>query len=383
MFNDCIIIAGGSGTRLWPASSSWAPKQFLPIPSPDAKGSFFNAAVERALALISKDKEGRIIIIAGRYHVTHIIKACNKYSAAEKEHMVLIPEPEAKNTAPAIACALHYIDWMSGGMERNVIVLTSDHIISPLNRFLVDTAAAEAFSKADKLTIFGIKPNKPETGYGYIETGQLISSAAEQPNVYKVLSFREKPNRKKAEEFLKAGNFYWNSGMFAFSSKYMLNEFRRNALELIDPFGKLRAPDERSFRNEHGLRILWEWLDLNKAYSEVKAISFDYAIAEKCTDTVMVTAGFDWTDVGGWDEYASLLEQSKLNKSEVYQIDTKNCFVNSDIPVALIGVEDLIVAVRSGKNGGPGSILIAKKGETQRVREIVEQIKEQDREELL
>jgi mannose-1-phosphate guanylyltransferase/mannose-1-phosphate guanylyltransferase/mannose-6-phosphate isomerase len=375
-------MAGGSGTRLWPASSSWSPKQFLSIPFPDTQGSFFNAAIERALALTNKDKNSRIIIIAGRFHVTHIVKAIDKYSVAEKERMVLIPEPMARNTAPAICCALNYIDWMSGE-ERKVIVLTSDHIISPLDRFLVDTAAAEAFAQADRLTIFGIKPRGPETGYGYIETGQLISGAAEQPFVYKALSFREKPDRKKAEEFLASGNFYWNSGMFAFSSKYMLNEFRRSAPEIIQPFGKLRAPDERSFRIERGLRILWEWMDLKLAYQEAPSISFDYAIAEKCREAVMVKAGFDWLDVGCWDEYADLINKNSQSKSEVYQTGSKNCFVDSDIPVALIGAEDLIIAVRSGKNGGPGSVLVAKKGETQRMREIIEQIRERDREDLL
>jgi mannose-1-phosphate guanylyltransferase/mannose-1-phosphate guanylyltransferase/mannose-6-phosphate isomerase len=97
----------------------------------------------------------------------------------------------------------------------------------------------------------------------------------------------------------------------------------------------------------------------------------------------MISARFDWLDIGSWDEYASLIDQNELNKSEVYQIGSKDCFVDSDIPVALIGVEDLIIAVRSGKNGGPGSVLVARKGKTQHVREVVEQIKEQDREELL
>ena len=383
MFTDCIIMAGGSGTRLWPVSNNRTPKQFIPIPMPNATGSFFNASIERSLALINMEKDSRIIIIAGRSHVTQIVKACEKYSEREKEHMVLIPEPEAKNTAPAIACALHYIDWMSGGMERRVIVLTSDHIISPLNRFMVDAAAAEAFSQADKLTIFGILPRGPETGYGYIEVGQLVSGPAEQPKVFKVLSFREKPDRKTALDYLKAGNFYWNSGMFAFSTKFMINEFRRSAPDLIRSFGKLRAPDERSFRSERGIRILWEWLDLRKAYNEIKAISFDYAIAEKCPNIVMVRAGFNWFDVGSWDEYASLLEKNTENKSLVFQTNSTGCFVDSDIAVGLIGVEDLIIAVRSGKNGGPGSVLVAKKGETQHVREIIEQIKKQNREELL
>jgi len=314
--------------------------------------------------------------------VANIVKACEKFPEEVKRHLILIPEPAAKNTAPAIACALSYIDWMSGE-ERKVLVLTSDHIISPLDRFVVDMRAAEAFAQADRLAIFGINPRGPETGYGYIEAGQLVSRMAEEPKVYKVLAFREKPDRKKAEEFIKAGNFFWNSGMFAFSSRFMLSEYRRLAPDLIHPFGKLRAPDERSFKTELGLRILWEWLDLGEAYKGTPAVSFDYAIAEKSSDIVMVNAGFDWLDVGSWDEYAALLDSSGLKKSEVYHTRSKNCFVDSDIPVALIGVDDLIIAVRSGKNGGPGSVLIARKGETQHVREIVEQIKDQDRTELL
>ena len=382
MFNDCIIMAGGSGTRLWPVSSNLLPKQFLPLPTPDYNGSFFNAAIERALKVIDLKKDSKVIIIAGHIHVANIVKACEQYSEDEKKHLLLIPEPMGKNTAPAIICALSFIDWMSGE-DRKVLVLTSDHIISPLDRFIVDATAAEAFAQADKLTIFGINPRGPVTGYGYIEAGQRISRDAEEPRVYQVQAFREKPNRKQAEEFLAKGNFFWNSGMFAFSSRFMLREFRNRSPELIRPFEKLRAPDERSFRVERGVRILWKWMELKDAYNEVESISFDYAVAEKCSDTVMVSAGFDWLDIGSWDEYAALLEENNLNNSETYQTGSRNCFVDSDLPVALIGVEDLIIAVRSGINGGPGSVLVAKKGKTQQIREIIEQIKEQKREELL
>jgi mannose-1-phosphate guanylyltransferase/mannose-1-phosphate guanylyltransferase/mannose-6-phosphate isomerase len=293
----------------------------------------------------------------------------------------------AKNTAPAIACAVMYSDWMSG-KERNMLVLTSDHIIGPMEKFKVDAAAAEAFAQADKLAVFGIAPQRPETGYGYIEAGALLSAQAEDPKVYAVASFREKPGREQAERFVEAGNFYWNSGMFAFSSKFILNEFRQNVPSVILPFGKLRAPDERSCKTERGLRILWEWLELDEAYREAEAISFDYAIAEKCSQTVMVRAGFDWTDVGSWDEYAVLMgtgagDMKHSEGTEVFQTGSKNCFVDSDIPVALIGAEDLVVAVRAGKNGTDGAILISKRGETQKVREIVEQIKTKGRTELL
>ncbi|MDR2553187.1 MAG: mannose-1-phosphate guanylyltransferase [Treponema sp.] len=383
MFNDCIIMAGGSGTRLWPASSSRMPKQFLPLPVPGvSSGSFFNASVERALAVIDRDGDGRVIIIAGRSHAAGIVKACENCSVEDKKHLVLIPEPEAKNTAAAVACAVNFIDWMSGE-ERKVLVLTSDHLITPLERFVVDASAAEAFAQADRLAVFGLRPRGPETGYGYIEAGGLVSRQAEKPEVCTVTSFREKPDRQTAETFLEAGNFFWNSGMFAFSSKFIMNEFRRSAPEVIGPFGKLRAPDERSFRTERGLRILWDWLELDEAYQEAAAISFDYAIAEKCSATVMVSAGFDWLDVGSWDEYAALLERSGSGGAETFRHNAENCFVDSDIPVALIGTEDLIVSVRSGKSGGPGSVLIVRKGQTQHVRDIVEQIKARGRDELL
>jgi mannose-1-phosphate guanylyltransferase/mannose-1-phosphate guanylyltransferase/mannose-6-phosphate isomerase len=390
MFHDCIIMAGGSGTRLWPASNSRRPKQFLSISNDEAGGtSFFSSAVERALSVIDRT-DGRVIIIAGKSHVEPIVAACAAFGPKERKHLVLIPEPAAKNTAPAIACAALYADWVSG-VERNMLVLTSDHIIQPLETFRIDAEAAAAFAQQDKLAVFGIPPRKPETGYGYIEAAKRLSVPPDrkdsagvrclsEPEVYAVASFREKPDRQTAEQFIASRRFFWNSGMFAFSSKFMLTEFRRQAPEVIRPFDKLRAPDEGCYGEQDGLRILQEWPGLREAYGEVKSISFDYAIAEKCSQTVMVKAGFDWIDVGNWDEYARLLGNTG---SELYQSGCESCFVDSDIPVALAGVKDLIVAVRSGRDGGPPTVLIVKKGETQRVRDLVEQIRSAGRTELL
>jgi mannose-1-phosphate guanylyltransferase/mannose-6-phosphate isomerase len=389
MFNDCIIMAGGFGVRLWPASSSRHPKQFLSI-SGEGKKSFFSAALERALALI-EGEDGRVIVIAGKSHVPHIVEACSGFSAEEKKHIVLIPEPSAKNTAPAIACAIMYADWVSG-RERNMMVLTSDHIIQPLATFKIDAVAAAAFAQQDKLAVFGITPLKPETQYGYIETAKRLSAShgggekshrLTEPDVFTVASFREKPDRKTAEKFISSKRFYWNSGMFAFNSKFMLNEFRRAARDVILPFEKLRAPDENSYTKEKGLRILKDWTGLEEAYRLTRNISFDYAIAEKCSHVVMVNAGFDWIDVGNWEEYSRLLSETG---SETYYSGNgkkSSCFVDSDIPVAIAGVDDLIVAIRSGKDGSPPVALITKKGETHYVREIVEQIKNAGRTELL
>jgi mannose-1-phosphate guanylyltransferase/mannose-1-phosphate guanylyltransferase/mannose-6-phosphate isomerase len=405
MFNDCLIMAGGSGTRLWPASNSRTPKQFLSIPG---GSSFFVSAIERALAVIDRGGDGRVIIIAGKSHIPHIIEACARFSPGDMAHMVLIPEPLARNTAPAIACGTVYSE-LALGPNRTILVLTSDHIIGPLAVFAEDAAAAAAFARQNKLAVFGIPPRSPETGYGYIEAAEPLplpnSEAAEKQNtvepavaqpaaaggaaadtsVFRAASFREKPDHSTAKSFLAAGHFYWNSGMFAFSSAFLLQEFRRGAPDLIRPFENLRIPEESAYKTTKGLRVLESWAGLTEAYNAVNSISFDYAIAEKCGQTVMAAARFDWFDVGSWDEYAKLLGTSR---GEVYAARVPlngagSCFVDADIPVALCGVEDLIVVVRSGKDGGVPSVLIAKKGETQGVKDIVEQIKAAKRAELL
>jgi mannose-1-phosphate guanylyltransferase/mannose-6-phosphate isomerase len=370
MFDDCIIMAGGSGTRLWPVSNSSRPKQFLPIVG---EHTFFDAVLERALASINQ-QNGRVIIIAGGSHVPHIILAVQKLGDADRKRLALIPEPEAKNTATAIACGIVYIERTSG-VNRNILVLTSDHLITPLEAFKTDVVAV--CGQQEVLAVFGIFPRSPETGYGYIETAEVLSP---QSRIFKVASFWEKPDKQRAEQFVAQGNFYWNSGMFAFSSRFMMAEYNRSAPEIIAAFRVLASPEKSAYTIKEGLLVLENWPGLKKAYSQAKNISFDYAIVEKCAQTIMVVASFDWTDVGSWDEYTRLLGDTG---SEVYCSGENSCFVDSDIPVALCGVEDLIVVIRSGKDGAVRSVLIAKKVETQRVREIVEQIKDAGRTSLL
>jgi mannose-1-phosphate guanylyltransferase/mannose-1-phosphate guanylyltransferase/mannose-6-phosphate isomerase len=367
-------MAGGSGTRLWPASNSKTPKQFLSL---TGEGSFFTDAVDRALA--SAGPGGRVIVIAGGSHAGHIIRALERYGEEDKKRMVLIPEPLAKNTAPAIACGACY----AGGADRedrNILVLTSDHSIRPLPAFQADAEAASAFSARGDLVVFGIAPTGPETGYGYIETGEALGR-----DVWRVRSFREKPSRQQAEELLSLGNYYWNSGMFGFSSRFILEEFRRNAPDIYDAFAKLPPPGKEAYTLQGGVKVLDKWPGLAEAYRAAPGISVDYAIAEKCRNVVMVKAGFQWFDLGSWDEYARLVSEyrGEALPPEVYVQDVSGCFVDSDMSVALCGVEDLIVVIRSGKDGGPATALIAKKGATQGVKSIVEQIKAAGRTDLL
>jgi mannose-1-phosphate guanylyltransferase len=408
MFDDCIIMAGGSGTRLWPASNSRRSKQFLPVSTADPSRTFFSDALIRGLAVTAGPSPGRVIIIAGKDHAPRVVSACAALGPGDRDRVLFIVEPEAKNTAPAIAAGVWFAETVPGpatapagvpdrlSPDRSILVLTSDHIIGPLEDFLRDAALAEVPARQGKLVVFGIVPSRPETGYGYIEAGEALAGetlAGEGENgVYAVLSFREKPDRARAEDYLAAGRFYWNSGMFAFSTSFMLGEFRRRAPRVLGPFEELRAPGPRAWRVEGGLRILDNWPGFAEAYAKTQALSIDYAIAEKCAALALIPARFSWTDVGNWDEYAKVLGETG---AEVYCAASSNCFVDSSIPVALCGVEDLIVVVRSGAedggggNGGDGGkgglplVLIAKKGDTQRIREIVEQIRAAGRRDLL
>ncbi len=174
--------------------------------------------------------------------------------------------------------------------------------------------------------------------------------------------------------------------MFAFRCDFLADEYRRLASEVICPFETLKTPDKKSYTKKNDFLVLNKWTELDNAYNQAKPISFDYAIAEKCTQTVMLRASFDWIDIGSWDDYARLLsDNSSANNTgtDVFSAGAGSCFVDSDIPVALAGVENLIVVIRSGKDGSPPSALITQKGKTQLVRDIVEKIKQSDRRDIL
>lgn len=377
MFTDAVIMAGGSGTRLWPASDSVRPKQFLALPG---GSTFFSAALERAFAVLPPAGDGLVVVVAGRSHAAHVLRACGGLPPDKRERVVLVPEPAARNTAPAVACACVLLARIRGP-GRTALVLTSDHVIEPLSAFASDAAAAAALAREGKLVVFGIPPSRPETGFGYVEAADGLQSRNAPGRAFRVAAFREKPDRATAEAFLATGRFYWNSGMFGFSADAMLDEFRRSAPEVSAPFEALAAPDGAAWEKEEGVRVLALWKGLENAYRETRAISIDYAVAEKAEEVAVVAASFGWTDVGSWDEYSRLLGDEAGKPAA--ESGSRNCWVDADLPVALCGVEDLIVVARAASGERPARVLVCRKGQTQRVKDVAEAFKAQGRSELL
>jgi len=324
-------------------------------------------SLERALTVAD-----RVIIITGVAHIPHVVADVAKLNAALKKRVVIIGEPIAKNTAPAVACAAVYS--LFSGRNRNMLVLTSDHIIKPLSEFKKNAGLAASCCEKEKLVVFGISPVRPETGYGYIETGKSAGG------IFDVTAFHEKPDLQTAKKYAASNKYFWNSGMFAFNADFIAQQFNKYAPEVFSPFEKLKEPKKDAYTVSRGVRILNKWQGLKPAYNKAKSISFDYAIAEKCQNTEMVRTTFDWIDIGNWEEYVKVCNK---NNSQFFNVDSDSCYVDSDIPVALAGVEDLIVVIRSGKNGEKAKALITRKGQTQKVKDIVDQIKKAGKTEIL
>jgi len=357
------------------------PKQFLPVQ--DGK-SLLQLTIERALALGIK---GSVIIITLKEQLEPIIAECGKIEQG-RDKIKVIPEPMARNTAPAIAIAAEYLKAQAGdGGDETVAVLTADHLITPLEQFSANVRDADALARQDKLVTFGIPPTRAETGYGYIEAGEAL------PPGRRVASFREKPDEPTARSFVEAGNYYWNSGMFAFKAGRYLEELSRLSPEIGTLFEGIGAKGQSRRAGE--IEVLMEGSEVEKLYQASPKDSIDYAVMEKSSSSAMVEATFDWNDIGSWEEMAALFSEKTAEKTdkksgeqsggtntnggkdEVIPIESDGNFVYSDLPVALCGVEDLMVVVKNG------AVLIAKKGACQQINKIVYRMKELDRKDLL
>lgn len=336
-----LVLAGGGGTRLWPLSRKNYPKQFLKL---FQKESLFQKTIRRVLNLCSPED---VVVLTNKAHVVHVNGDIQEMDL-KGIHVIL--EPEIRNTAPAIALGMKYIsEVLKSPKDTPVLVLPSDHIIEPDHIFKRMIQKAEEIAKRNYLVTFGIKPTRPETGYGYIKLGLPLQG---NDNVYAVEKFVEKPDIETAQLYVKDGGYLWNSGMFCFTIEAMLYEFQNSFQEILKLYGlNYKAFVER--------------------FSSLPNISIDYAVMEKAKKVAVVVDQIFWSDVGSWDAiYEIGKKDQELNvvesSSEVFLLDSKrNLVLGKDNLIALIGIEDTIVV------DSPDALLIGKRGESQKVKEIV------------
>ncbi|MDR2588395.1 MAG: mannose-1-phosphate guanylyltransferase [Spirochaetales bacterium] len=350
-----VILAGGAGTRLWPASTSETPKQFLSF---EGDMSLLRLTAERGLAV---NPDAQIVVVTHRDYIGATVNSLQDLAAGGAKITVL-PEPEGRNTAPAIVFAALYLEKRLPETAR-LLVLSADHLIRPVEAFVSCVTQAAELGGLGYIAIFGIPPQNANTGYGYIEAGEALAPG------FRVKSFREKPSPDLAARYVADGGYYWNSGMFLFSLKTLNEEFSSHAPQIYSPFRRIReAVSREEGRTVSGVHIWGEGEEIVSVYKELPSISVDYAVMEKSAKAAMVRSEFEWNDVGSWDEASRLYpsQAPALFVSETGGAPAGGNWVFSDIPVALCGVEDLIVVIKAGR------ALVLKKGSSQLVREAAQ-----------
>lgn len=345
-----VILSGGSGTRLWPVSTSAAPKQFQPL---TGKGSMFLQTLDRA---VDRDRFAAPMVVCGPAHVAHVEA---DLAAAGIANARIIVEPAARNTAPAIALAA--LAALADDNTAAILVMPADHVMTDVPAFLSAIEAALPAVEAGALATFGIAPSHPETGYGYIAAGD---SLADTPGVRKVRRFVEKPPRDKAEAMLAEGGHYWNAGIFLMRADRFLAELERQqpamASSCSAAIGKAR-PD--------GARIHPE----ADAFLSSPSDSIDYAVMEGAEQVVVAPVDPGWSDVGGWAALHDLGAKDangNVRIGNVIAIDAAGNYLRADggKRIAVVGLSDLVVVTHGD------DILIIPKDRAQDVKAIVEHL---------
>ena len=342
-----VLLAGGSGTRLWPVSRELYPKQLVKFIGDD---SLVQATVKRLLPVLDPHM---VRVVCGRLHYHEIARHLNDIGISPEGK--IFTEPLGRNTAPAILLAAFHL--RGAGPDAVACIFPADHVIADQSRFHEKLATAVRLAEQGHIVTFGITPNYPETGYGYVEgAGQLV------PEAFRLKRFVEKPDRATAQAYIQAGNFFWNSGMFAFRVSVILEEFRRYQPLMLDTMEAIFTPDGSISE---------------KDYSRLENISIDYAIMEKTDRGVVLPSDFGWSDIGSWKALYDFLPKDgnrNVINGDVVSQDTRNCFISSyQRLIATNRIQDLVVIET------PDSIFVSNIDHSRDVKSIVEQLKEQNR----
>lgn len=347
---QALILAGGSGTRFWPLSRRRRPKQLLAL---DAGDSLLRQTVERVLPLVGADG---IWVSTTRDLVAGV--------AAELPELPeerLLVEPAGRNTAPAIGWCLTRMP--EEALTDVVAVLPADHRVADGERFRTALAtAAAAAREGDRVLTLGVRPTRPETGYGYLELGGVLDEAT---GLRRVARFTEKPDTATAERFLASGGYLWNAGIFVFRGARLLAELERLAPEIGNGLRRLAAEPEAA----------------EELYAALPSLSIDHAVMEKLEDLATVPLDCGWSDLGSWDALAAALAADaagNVTRGDVLAVDSSGSLLWAEEgQIAALGLRDLVV-VRTGD-----TVLVAPRERSQEVRRIVDALREQGRDELL
>jgi mannose-1-phosphate guanylyltransferase len=337
-----VILSGGGGTRLWPLSSAERPKQFLSL---DGDSSLLQQTVER----VAGPGFARPLLVASERHAGLIDE---QLSSLGPDGADLLLEPEPRNTAAAIALAA----LKAGGGATPLLVTPSDHVVRDRDAFLAAVRAAAPFAAEGWLCTFGIAPDRPETGYGWIRLGEALDDG-----VRAAAAFVEKPPRGEAERMLTDRCHVWNSGIFLFRADSVLAALARYAPDILEAARAAMAGARSS-----GNRTVPE----REAFARAPALSFDHAVMEKADRVAVVPVQMDWSDVGSWDALYDLSEtdaDGNVCLGDALAIEARNCLLQGDGSrrIAVLGVSDLIV-VASGDQ-----VLVLPRGRSQEVKKIL------------
>jgi mannose-1-phosphate guanylyltransferase len=355
-----VIMAGGSGTRFWPASRANHPKQFLPL---FGEETLLQATVRRVADWIGSEQTW---VVTNQAHAAETMCQLPAIPASN-----IVREPCGRNTAPCIGLAAMLIAQLDP--NGVMLVMPADHRIERADLFREAVERAVALVERNPaLVLFGVRPSYPSVSFGYFERGTGLPDG--QNGAFRVASFREKPDRAKAEEFVSAGRFFWNSGIFVWKAATILEALEHFEPAVHDGLARLR-PDLGTEGWDRALAA---------EFPNIKAISIDYGVLERAENVMMIEAPFDWDDVGSWQALGRQSQQSADADGNSAQglfcgIDSRGCIVRTtgDHLVATIGMSDCIIVHT------PDATLVARKDDEESIRRLVQTLRERGYERYL
>lgn len=345
-----VIMAGGSGTRLWPLSTLHHPKQFHAFMDG-------NSLLQNTVLRVRGEAFLPPLIICQQSHV-QIVQT--QIQAVDVRDAIIIAEPLGRNTAPCAVIAALCAE--QAGLESMILLLPADHHIEDVTAFHSAVQSAWHLAQAGYVVSLGINPTEPATGYGYIAQGLAVP-----PHGFKVQAFIEKPDLKTAQDYLHQGGYLWNGGMFMFAPHILLEEMQTYAPDIV---AQARVAFAHIIQSD-GIRRLPE-----DAYSQCRSESIDYALMERTDKAAVVPVDMGWSDIGAFDKLHELLKAEDDNAlyGDVWVEDVQNCLIRTDGPfVVACGVDDLLIVVQGGQ------ILVTRRDEAQNVKKIVARLKTQNR----